>query len=314
MGTKKKKAKTLGGKAAKRRASPKKASMGAAKRLAKGRMQRQLLAAAAPQAAAGEAKKPRCLVLCGFGLNSEAELAHAFNLAGAEAEIVHLSDFLSGAKKLSGYHILAIPGGWSFGDDLGGGKVLANKLKNSLKREFEEFAASGKPIIGICNGFQVLAKLGALPNLSLTFSQEATLANNESGKFEDRWVYLVPQKSACKYFEGVEFIHCPVRHGEGRFIAKDGQTLDELEKKGLVVVKYADERGDTGAGYPHNPNGSPRNIAGICDPTGKIFALMPHPECSVLRTQFPRFSEGISHEKSSLRFFKNVVDAAREFV
>ena len=259
---------------------------------------------------ASEGKKPRCLVLAGFGLNSEAELAHAFSLAGAEVDIVHFSDIASGEKKLSSYHIFAIPGGWSFADQISSGRVLSNKLKSTFRRDFEEFAQKGKPIIGICNGFQVLVKLGALPNFS--FSQESTLTANESGKFEDRWVYLKPQKSVCKYFEGVELMHCPVRHGEGRFLA-DRQLLDSLEKKGMVVVKYSDSALDDSAGYPYNPNGSSRNIAGICDPTGKIFALMPHPECSVDSRTHPRFLEGISSERNSRRFFENVVKAALEF-
>lgn len=259
-------------------------------------------------------KKPKCLVLAGFGLNAEAELAYAFTLGGADVDIVHFSDIASGAKKLSNYQIFAIPGGWSFADDIGGGRVLANKLKGTFKSQFESFANSGKPIIGVCNGFQTLVKLGALPNLSLSFMQESTLTNNESGKFEDRWVYIKPQKSVCKYFEGVPFINCPVRHGEGRFLVRDEKTLDTLEKKGMVVVKYADEKMDGSEGYPANPNGSLRNIAGVCDPTGKIFALMPHPECSVKSVCFPRFSEGITHEKNSIKFFENIVRAAKEYV
>ncbi len=261
-----------------------------------------------------EEKKPRCLVLAGFGLNAEAELAYAFSLGGADVDVVHFSDISSGAAKLSDYHIFAIPGGWSFADDIGGGRVLANKLKSTFRKDFESFVSAGKIVIGVCNGFQTLVKLGALPNLSLSFAQESTLTSNESGKFEDRWVYLKPQKSVCKYFEGIDFIHCPVRHGEGKFLMKDEKALDALEKKGMVVVKYADEKLDESAGYPHNPNGSPRNIAGICDPTGKIFALMPHPECSVKSVLFPHFPEGISYEKNSIRFFENVVKAAKEYV
>jgi phosphoribosylformylglycinamidine synthase subunit PurQ / glutaminase len=268
-----------------------------------------------PAASAGpEGRKPKCLVLAGFGLNSESELAYAFSLGGAEPHVVHFSDISSGRRKLEDYEIFAIPGGWSFGDDIGGGRVLASKLKHTFRREFEAFASAGKPIIGVCNGFQVLVKLGALPNLSSSFLQESTLTSNASGRFEDRWVYLKPQKSACRYFEGIEFINCPVRHGEGRFLMKDDSQLSQLEKKGMVALKYADERLDDSAGYPFNPNGSPRNIAGICDPTGRIFALMPHPECSVKPVLFPRFTEGISHEKNSIRFFANVVKAGREFV
>lgn len=262
-------------------------------------------------AAAFSEKKPKCIVLSGFGLNAESELAYAFSLGGADVDIVHFSDIASGAKRLSDYQIFAIPGGWSFADDIGGGRVLANRLRGTFRKDFESFVSAGKIVIGVCNGFQTLVKLGALPNLSLSSSQESTLTNNESGKFEDRWVYIKPQKSVCKFFEGIEFIHCPVRHGEGRFLVKDGKTLGALQKKGMVVVKYADEKLDDSAGYPANPNGSPRNIAGICDPTGKIFALMPHPECSVKSVLFPRFSEGISYEKNSIRLFENIVLAAK---
>lgn len=259
-------------------------------------------------------KKPKCLVLSGFGLNSEAELAHAFSLAGADAQIVHFSDISSGKARLSNYQIFAIPGGWSFADELGAGRVLASKLRGEFRRQFEEFAASGKPIIGICNGFQVLVKLGALPNAAAAFQQEVTLTQNASGKFEDRWVRLSPQKSVCKYLEGVPFINCPVRHGEGRLVVRDEKELAALERKGLVVLKYSDEKGNTDVPYPLNPNGSPRGIAGICDPTGKIFALMPHPEVAVRRECFPRFTSGISYEKNSLRFFQNIVKAAQEYV
>lgn len=259
-------------------------------------------------------KKPKCLVLAGFGLNSEAELAHAFTLAGADASIVHFSDISSGKVRMGDFHIFAIPGGWSFADELGAGRVLANKLRSTFRRQFEEFVSSGKPVIGICNGFQVLVKLGALPNTGLEFRQDSTLTQNASGRFEDRWVYLAPQKSVCKYLEGVQFIHCPVRHGEGRLVAKDSAALAQMEKKGLVVLKYADEKGNSEVGYPQNPNGSPRNISGICDPTGKIFALMPHPECSVRAVTYPRFTSGISYEKNSLRFFQNIVKAAAEYL
>jgi len=269
---------------------------------------------AASKPMAVPSKKPKCLVLAGFGLNSEAELANAFALAGADARIVHFSDISSGKEKLSNYQIFAIPGGWSFADELGAGRVLANKLGSTFKKQFEAFVASGKPVIGICNGFQVLVKLGALPNAGAAFQQEATLTQNASGKFEDRWVYLSPQKSVCKYLEGVPFIHCPVRHGEGRLVVRDNAMLVQLEKKGLVVLKYSDEKGNTDVGYPQNPNGSPRNIAGICDSTGKIFALMPHPEVAVRAECFPRFTSGISHEKNSIRFFQNIVKAASEYI
>jgi phosphoribosylformylglycinamidine synthase subunit PurQ / glutaminase len=260
-----------------------------------------------------EEKKPKCLVLSGFGLNAELELAYAFSLAGADAKIVHFSDIASNASKLEDFQIFAIPGGWSFADEISSGSILANKLRCNFRQQFDSFAASKKPILGICNGFQTLVKLGALPNMGLDFSQEVTLLRNARGRFENRWVYLKPQKSVCRYFDGVEFIHCPVRHGEGQFIPKDNSTLTQLEKKGLIAARYVGKdmlEGD----YPVNPNGSVQSIAGICNTTGRILAMMPHPECSVLRTQFPRFNAGISFEQNSIRLFSNIVEAAKEFV
>ena len=300
-------------KKAKKKVQMKRKTLIKAKKMAK-QEQKSAKVKAASKPVAAPSKKPKCLVLAGFGLNSEAELANAFTLAGADARIIHFSDISSGREKLSNYQIFAIPGGWSFADELGAGRVLANKLGSTFRRQFEAFLASGKPVIGICNGFQVLVKLGALPNAGAAFQQEATLTQNASGKFEDRWVYLSPQKSACKYLEGVPFIHCPVRHGEGRLVVRDEKELAALERKGLVVLKYSDEKGNTEVGYPLNPNGTPRNIAGICDSTGKIFALMPHPEVAVRAECFPRFTAGISHEKNSIRFFQNIVKAASEYL
>ncbi len=265
-------------------------------------------------ATSGAVRPPRCLVLSGFGLNAELELAHAFSLAGADSKIVHFSDISSGARRLEDFEIFAIPGGWSFADDISSGRVLANKLKSTFRSQFESFVASGKPVLGICNGFQVLTKLGALPNLSVSFSQEATLTHNASGRFEDRWVNLKPQpKSACKYFEGVEFINCPVRHGEGRLVFRDNAALSQVERQGLIALKYVDEKMNE-AGYPWNPNGAVKSIAAISDASGKVLGMMPHPECSIYRTQFPRFTAGISHEKGSRRFFSNIVEEGKKYV
>jgi phosphoribosylformylglycinamidine synthase len=309
---KKKFAKKAGTKAA--RPAKKKIVKKTAKKKDSGMVKKRGAEKAARALPAQQKRKPRCLVLAGFGLNAEAELARAFLLAGADAEIVHFSDISSGRKRLADYEIFAIPGGWSFGDDISGGRVLANKLKSTFRQQFESFVSSGKPILGVCNGFQVLVKLGALPNLSGASEQESTLAFNKSGRFEDRWVYLKPQKSVCKYFEGVEFIHCPVRHGEGQFVPRDSALLAQLQKQGMVALRYVDERLNESPGYPANPNGSPCDIAGICDKSGKILGLMPHAECSIFPYQFPRFTAGISHEKNSLRFFANIVKAAEEYV
>ncbi|MFA6327916.1 MAG: phosphoribosylformylglycinamidine synthase subunit PurQ [Candidatus Micrarchaeia archaeon] len=311
----KKTVKMMAAKAKARAANAKKPSgAGAAKKPASAPAKQRRTAAVHALPSAAEKRRPRCIVLAGFGLNAEAELAHAFCLAGADAKIVHFSDISSGREKLSHYEIFAIPGGWSFGDDIAGGRVLSNKLKSTFRAQFDEFVSSGKPMLGVCNGFQTLVKLGALPNLSGSSSQESTLTFNKSGRFEDRWVYLKPQKSVCKYFEGVSFIQCPVRHGEGQFVPRDSELLASLKRQGMVALRYTDEKMSDSPGYPANPNGSPYDIAGICDRTGKILGLMPHPECSMYRTQFPRFTAGISYEKNSLRFFQNIVKAAEEYV
>jgi len=221
-------------------------------------------------------KKARAIVLSGYGINCETETAYCLKKCNADTEIVHINDLLNGNKSLMDYQILVIPGGFSFGDDIASGRVLANKLKFRIQ-EIEKFTDAGNLIIGICNGFQVLVKSGILPGNAHYKTQEATLTVNDSGKFEDRWVYLkVNKKSVCVWTKNLNELFLPVRHGEGKFFCSSN-TLKEIKENGQIVMQYTDENGNF-TGYPDNPNGSVENIAGICDKTGRIFGLMPHPE------------------------------------
>ena len=206
-------------------------------------------------------------------------------------------------KPLSRYQILVIPGGFTYGDDVAAGKILANELKLKLGGDIQDFIARGGLILGICNGFQVLVRAGILP--SVNGDRRLTLAGNDSNRFECRWVYLkVNQKSPCVFTRGMTAIYLPVAHGEGRVVA-DSETLDNLN----VVVRYADERGNVRAGYPYNPNGSLDNIAGICDASGRIFGLMPHPERFIRWRQHPRWTREPPREHGDgFSLFLNAVD------
>src|SRR3989338_5682271 len=263
-------------------------------------------------------KIPKAIILRTAGTNCDKETAFAFELAGAETELVHINELTAGRKRLSDYHILAIPGGFSYGDDIASGKILANELRFKLEEEIKKFIDDGKPVIGICNGFQILVKAGFLPNLAGDFKTiEATLTLNDSARFEDRWARLAKkEKSKCVWTElAGDQIELPVAHGEGKFIPRDERVLKALKDEGLVVFEYVDERG-LKKGYPYNPNGSIENIAGISDQTGRIFGLMPHPERHVDRHQHPQwtrrqFKEGPG---DGLAIFKSGVNFARRLM
>ncbi len=258
-------------------------------------------------------KNTRVMVLRTAGTNCDRETAFAFEAAGASSELVHINELARGEKDLSSYQILAIPGGFSYGDDIASGKILANELKFQLEGDIQRFIRDGKLIIGICNGFQILVKAGLLPNLAGNFQTiEATLTLNDSAKFEDRWVYLKKGKTRCVWTEGIDkIITLPVAHGEGKFIPKDNETLRSLRRDGLIVFEYVDETGDK-KGYPYNPNGSVENIAGLCDRTGRVFGLMPHPERHVSYLQNPRWTrssrrdrgDGFAIFQNGVRFIK----------
>ena len=227
--------------------------------------------------------KIRALILRTAGTNCDQETAYAFEASGAQAELVHINRLFEKPAALNQYQILAIPGGFTYGDDLAAGRVLANELKYKVWQQVNKFIADGKLIIGICNGFQVLVKAGLLPGGAGTEQQEVTLTLNDSGKFEDRWVYLKTQNSKLKNQKCVwtqnlpEIIYLPVAHGEGKFVVKEDAVLARLQQSGQIVFQYCGSDGNS-AGYPVNPNGSLDDIAGICDETGRVFGIMPHPE------------------------------------
>ncbi len=250
----------------------------------------------------------KTLILRAPGTNCDGETAFAFQQAGASTELVHANRLIRGEARLADYHILVIPGGFTYGDDIAAGKVMANELKLKLGEEIARFVGEGKLILGICNGFQVLVKAGLLPELSNGHSQPVTLTNNDSGKFECRWVYLAANKtSPCVFTRGTDRIYLPVAHGEGKLVTQDYVLPDAS-----IALYYTDERGDRTAGYPHNPNGSESNIAGICDSSGRIFGLMPHPERHVRGTQHPRWTSlGAKKYGDGFQVFLNAVTWAR---
>ena len=251
-------------------------------------------------------KKPKVIVLRTGGTNCDVETAHAFTMCGALVDLVHINELSRGEKNLKDYQILAIPGGFTYGDDIASGKILANEMKYRLGEEFKDFIENGKLIIGICNGFQVLVKSGILPGVNGN-GIEASLSFNDSGRFEDRWTYL--RSARCIWTKGLKkIIYLPVAHGEGKFIPRDKRILKALEKNNQIVFQYVDEKGNI-AGYPDNPNGSVENIAGICDPTGRVLGMMPHPERHVLGTQHPRWTrQGLRKFGDGLDIFKNGIN------
>ena len=279
----------------------------------------QSSAQAGGQPAAGAV---RALVLTGFGINCEEEVAAAYRLAGAEATIVHLNQVLHGQVSIHDFDVLNFPGGFSFGDDLGSGVVLANKLRyrqtgadgRTLLADIRQFIADGKFVLGICNGFQVLVKLGLLPNLGGDVTPEVTLTHNASGRYENRWVTLrVNPAAATPFLKGLTTLEVPVRHGEGRLVVPDAATRAAIEAAGLNCLSYVDANGDDTAVYPFNPNGAALNCAGLTDPSGQVFGLMPHPEAFLSAYNHPdwarrRRAGQKDEEGAGLRIFRNIVE------
>jgi phosphoribosylformylglycinamidine synthase I len=261
-------------------------------------------------------KRPRVLILTGYGINCDYETEFAFNMdsVGGDARRVHINDLIDGHDSLDNYHILAFPGGFSFGDDIAAGKVLALKFEYGLGPQLEKFVTDGKLILGICNGFQAMVKMKILPRLDHSQQQNVTLTFNDSGKFEDRWVYLkVNPDSPCVFTRGIERLYLPVRHGEGKFVPVSEEVSRQLLQNNQVAVRYSDPHGRTDCVYPLNPNGSVDSVAGICDPSGRIFGLMPHPEGYLFRTQHPRWTrEDVPEEGGGVQVFRNAAEFARK--
>lgn len=269
-------------------------------------------------------KEVRSIVVSGYGTNCEMEMAYACRLGGSGVvDIVHINELINGEKRLDDYHFLNLPGGFLDGDDLGAAKAGANriqyaKISGKSERLYDQllrFIQAGKLILGVCNGFQLMVKLGLIPNLdSNDGHQEVTLTFNDSGRFEDRWVYLrINQNSPCLFTKGMKGVYLPVRHGEGKFIPKDEAVQGELEKRGLVALQYSNEAFyEPVMEYPLNPNGSIDAVAGICDRTGRLLGMMPHPEAYLHRTNHPRWTrEELPEEGMGVLFFRNGVEYIR---
>ncbi len=236
--------------------------------------------------------KPKALVLYGYGLNCDWETQFALNQAGAEAVRVHTSDLLANPAMLWDYHLLTVTGGFSWGDEHGAGVILALRLKLALGQALQEFVQAGRLVIGICNGFQVLVNLGLLPNLPGREGERlVALIPNDCGNFRDAWVHLkINSDSPCVFTRGLDGLELPIRHGEGKFYADSG-ILDELQSRGQIVLQYALPSGAPAGGrFPDNPNGSLLDIAGLCDATGLVLGLMPHPESGISSFQHPAWT------------------------
>lgn len=232
----------------------------------------------------------KAIVLRAAGINCDMETEHALELAGANAQRLHINRLIENKSLLDEFQIIVFPGGFSYGDDVAAGKILANQTRHHLFEPIQKFIDNGKLVLGICNGFQVLVKMGILPgNNSTNNLQEVTITYNDSGKFEDRWVYLAPQTDKCIFIEPGRQIYLPIAHAEGKVVTKDNETLENLKSEGHVAFKYVDENGREGD-YPINPNGSMESIAGLTDKTGRILGLMPHPERFVRTTHHPHWS------------------------
>lgn len=256
----------------------------------------------------------RAIILTGFGINCDRETRAAFERAGAKADRVHLNDLKETPECLDDYHILAISGGFSFGDDVASGRILANRLRFALREPLERFVRDGKLAIGICNGFQVMVKMGLLPLFDGDMAQTVTLTHNDTNKFENRWSHLsINQASPCVWLDGIKQIELPVRHGEGKFIPRDNETLAQLTRNNQIALRYTNADGSAADGqFPANPNGSVDDIAGICDPTGRLFGLMPHPEAFLDGTNHPRWTrETLPEEGAGVALFRNAVEFAK---
>ncbi len=269
---------------------------------------------------------PRALILRAPGTNCDHETAYAFEQAGGRPELVHINRLLDSPSIIADYQVLCLPGGFSYGDDIAAGRILANQIRHHLHEAIREFKEAGKLVLGICNGFQILIKSGILlardgSNVaadgdspaagSAGVGDPATLTWNDSGHFEDRWVNLVVPPGDCVFLQGIQQMYLPIAHAEGKFVARSQEVLDRLTEQGQLTLRYCDKEGavcDQALSFPINPNGSAANVAGICDESGRVFGLMPHPERYIELTHHPRWTRGEGQATGDgLAVFQNAI-------
>jgi len=256
----------------------------------------------------------RAIVLRAAGINCDLETEFALATAGAEADRLHINRIIDDPSVLSGYQIMVVPGGFSYGDDVAAGKILANQIIHHIYGPIQRFIEAGKLVLGICNGFQVLVKAGLLPGAGFNGKgRSVTITYNDSGRFEDRWVYLEPETDHCVFIEAGRRIYLPIAHGEGKVVTSDKGALDRLKTDRHIAFKYVDADGNEGP-FPINPNGSVESIAGLTDATGRILGLMPHPERHVRPTQHPHWARLAQRgeQGDGMTIFNNAVRYVRE--
>lgn len=264
--------------------------------------------------------KPKVIIMSGYGINCEKESAYAFDLAGAESKIVHINDLISGKEKMSDYQIMMFPGGFSYGDDTGSGNAFANKLRDNLWEDLMTFVKDHKLILGVCNGFQVMSRLGLFSSNGKSYGKVINaLESNDSNRYECMWVHVKNLSEKCVFTKGLSKLFIPVAHGEGRFYCSK-ETLDVLKNEDQLVFSFCDENGIPVNGvYPQNPNGALDDITGICDSTGLIMGMMPHPERAIFSASRPDYHlkkeeasrKGVQLEEiveDNLKIFKNAVE------
>jgi phosphoribosylformylglycinamidine synthase len=249
----------------------------------------------------------RALVLRSAGTNCDAETVHALRRAGAAVDLVHLHDLIEKPDRVRAYGVVVFPGGFSYGDDIASGAVYAVEMRRAFLPALRKHVADGALALGICNGFQILVRGGLLPDTRREGVAEATLLWNESNQFECRWIRLEATTDRCAFLERGQVIDCPVAHGEGRFVVADAAVKERMVANGQIALRYVDPSGGAPA-YPWNPNGSPDAVAGVCDPTGRVLGLMPHPERNVESWHHPRWTRGEGGDATGgLAVFRNAV-------
>jgi len=257
-------------------------------------------------------RNPRALVLRNAGINCDAETVRALEGAGASADLVHFNSIAKQPARFDDYQILVIPGGFSHGDDIAAGRIFATELLHAVSGELSAFVERGGLVLGICNGFQVLVETGLIDqSFGRRSERKIALADNASARFECRWVHLRSEESACPYLEPDEVWPVPVAHAEGRLAVRDAAALEQLRKNGQIALRYVTEEGAR-ASYPECPNGAIEEIAGVCDPTGRVLGLMPHPERNLSAHNHPLWTRlGKRTRGEGALFFERLVDAAK---